>query len=151
MNISNCFPSNYIAAEDLQGRDVDVQIADCRMEPIKQDSGPDKEKPVLYFNGHGRGLVLNVTNAQAIASLYGDETDAWRGQWITLYPPQCQFGNRMVDCIRVRPFSPQTTLGQPHQDPQQPPATMAAAQPQQPANANPAQQQPATGTAPVQF
>ena len=112
MNIKTAFPSNYISAEDLQGQDVPVQIAECRMEAIKQDAGPDKDKPVLYFHGHQRGLVLNVTNALAVASLYGDETDAWGRQWITLYPTQCQFGNRMVDCIRVRPFSPHTPLGQ---------------------------------------
>jgi hypothetical protein len=68
---------------------------------------------VLYFVGHQRGLVLNVTNGLAIASLYGDETDAWRGRWVTLYPTTCQFGNRMVDCIRVRAFPPTDGFGHP--------------------------------------
>lgn len=113
MNIKSAFPSQYITAEDLQGQDCPVQIAGCRMEPVKQESGPDRDKPVLYFVGHQRGLVLNVTNGLAIASLYGDETDAWRGRWITLYPTQCQFGARMVDCIRVRPFPPTDEAGRP--------------------------------------
>jgi hypothetical protein len=120
MNVKAMFPSNYIAHEDLQSQDVPVQIAGCRMEPLKQDNGPDREKPVLYFVGHQRGLVLNQVNAMTISSLYGDETEAWRGRWITLYPTQCQFGARMVDCIRVRPFPPQQGNVQPtlYQQPQ---------------------------------
>jgi hypothetical protein len=171
MNIKTAFPSNYITHEDLQAQDVPVQIAGCRMEPVKQDTGPDKDKPVLYFAGHQRGLVLNVTNAMAIASLYGDETDAWRGQWITLYPTQCQFGARMVDCIRVRPFPPQHANGQPafNQQPQPqpfaqqqlmlqpappqflPPQPLPPPAGQQTSLFDQQQQQPHAGQQPVQF
>jgi len=134
MNIRQAFPSNFITHEDLQGQDVPVQIAGCRMEPVKQDAGPDKDKPVIYFVGHQRGLVLNVTNAMTIAGLYGDETDAWAGKWITLFPTSCQFGSKMVDCIRIRPFPPQNAAptaqgstpqanGRPSQEPTSGPMT----------------------------
>ncbi|MGE0375498.1 MAG: hypothetical protein AB7I48_23805 [Planctomycetaceae bacterium] len=149
MNIKQAFPSQYITAEDLQGRDVPVQIAGCRMEPVKQESGPDKDKPVLYFTGHQRGLVLNVTNGLAIASLYGDETDAWVGKWITLYPTQCQFGAKLVDCIRVRPFPPTNGAAPPPLASQQPPPPQAFTPPAQPTAPSP--QPPLFGHSHVQF
>jgi hypothetical protein len=49
---------------------------------------------------------LNVTNAKAMARLHGEEITAWKGKRVTLYPTQTQFGNKMVDCIRVRDTVP---------------------------------------------
>ena len=49
-----------------------------------------------------KGLVLNKTNAAAIAKTHGDDSDEWIGQAIELYPAVTQFNGNTVDCIRVR-------------------------------------------------
>lgn len=96
MNIHSVFPSNYIKAADLQGRQIDVEIARVEMEDIGDD-----HKPVMYFVGKQKGLVLNKTNSNVICDLYGDETDAWNGRIITLFATKVDYQGKRVDAVRV--------------------------------------------------
>lgn len=98
MNIDQAFPTKYLAAHDLSGRDVTVQIASVNIEEV----GQGDTKPVVYFQGANKGLVLNKTNAHRIADMYGVETDNWRGKSITLYPSETDFQGKTVPCIRIR-------------------------------------------------
>ncbi len=67
MKISKAFPSKYLKTSDLpEGQDVRVVIDDVRLELMEQTG---EEKPVVYFRGKDAGLVLNVTNANAIAAV----------------------------------------------------------------------------------
>ena len=54
MRISAAFPSNYIKAADLQGRNVKVKIDRIEMEEVGGEP-----KPSLYFLGKDKGMVLN--------------------------------------------------------------------------------------------
>lgn len=97
MKIGSAFPSNFIKCEDLQGRPVQVKMNYVKFEDIGGDN-----KPVLYFIGKEKGMVLNKTNANMIAELYGDETDGWSNQTVELYPTKTDFQGKRVDAIRVR-------------------------------------------------
>ena len=98
MRVSQAFPSNYLKSEDLMGRDHTVTMSHVAMEDI----GQSDHKPVLYFQGKQKGLVLNKTNANNIASQYGDETDMWAGRPITIFPSQTEYQGKTVPCIRIR-------------------------------------------------
>ncbi len=101
MKISTAFPSNYIKASDLNGQPWDMKIRTAAMEDLGQ--GNDKEsKPVLYFDGVQKGLVLNKTNATNIAKVYGDDTGNWTGKDIQVFPTTTEFKGETVDAIRVR-------------------------------------------------
>ncbi len=101
MKISGAFPSNYVKAADLHGKPCPLTIRTCVLEELGQ--GSDKEtKPVVYFNGRQKGLVLNKTNANVIAEAYGDETTNWEGKPVEVYPTQVQFRGNLVDAIRIR-------------------------------------------------
>jgi len=97
MQISSAFPSNYVKAADLKGNNVIVVMARVEMEKIGND-----EKPVLYFQGKDKGLVLNRTNSNNISLLYGDDTDDWAGREIVLFPAMVDFQGKTVEAIRVR-------------------------------------------------
>lgn len=97
MRVSSAFPSQYLRAADLQERAVRVTMNHITMEDIGSDN-----KPVLYFTGKEKGLVLNKTNANNIANVYGDETDGWAGKEIELFPTIVDFQGKSVDAIRVR-------------------------------------------------
>lgn len=97
MNINTAFPSEYIRAADLQGREIEVIMTHVEMKDIGGD-----HKPVLYFEGKTRGLVLNKTNTAAITDVYGDETDGWAGQKIIIYPTKVDYQGKRVDAIRIR-------------------------------------------------
>jgi hypothetical protein len=112
MLISKIFPSKYVKAADLQGRPFIVTISRLILEDMGH--GAEKErKPVLYFENASKGLVLNRTNAMIIAALYGDETDQWRGQRITIYPTKVRAFGAMQDAIRVRDQVPLPPKPQP--------------------------------------
>ena len=98
MNISNAFPSNYVKASELQGKDCPVTIKEVKMEKVGDD-----QKPIVYFIGSDKGLVLNKTNANTIMAMYGGDTDMWTGKPIVLYAADVEFQGKMVQGIRVRP------------------------------------------------
>lgn len=96
-DINTMFPSNWIKAPDLGGRRVTVRMSHVKIEEV----GDDK-KPVLYFQGTNKGLVLNVTNANMIKEITGTgETNDWHGRMITLFVTKVEYGGKRVDGIRV--------------------------------------------------
>lgn len=99
MRISEAFPTKYVSAPDLQGKDINLTINHVAMESV---GSPSENLPVIYFMGTQKGLVLNKTNGQTIAEQHGDESDQWQGKKITLYPTSTDYAGRTVPCIRVR-------------------------------------------------
>lgn len=97
MKISETFPSKYLKAGDLQGRDVRVTMGNVELEKLGNDM-----KPVLYFKGKERGLCLNKTNSNTIAEAYGDDTDHWFGQEIILFSVMADYQGKVGPAIRVR-------------------------------------------------
>ena len=84
------FPSTYINPSDLddfEGKRIAVQIRTAGSELVRVPGMEEKEetKLLLYFHGAEKGLICNRTSAKHVARLYGDDTDNWKGHWITLY------------------------------------------------------------------
>ena len=97
MNINGAFPSTYLKAADLAGRRAIVTISHVKLEDVGDDA-----KPILYFQGKEKGLVLNKTNANMITEITGsDETDHWKGKAIVLYVTKVDYQGKRVDGIRV--------------------------------------------------
>lgn len=107
MNINEAFPSNFLKASDLQGGQPTVVISDVRMEDIGDD-----RKPVVYFDGKDKGVVLNKTNATNISTAYGHNTEAWTGKKVVLFTTWVDFNGKSVEAIRIRP-APQFVTGTP--------------------------------------
>ena len=97
MNIEAAFPSQFLKASDLQGKPQTLKMAQVRMEEVGKE-----DKPILYFVGKEKGMVLNKTNATTIAALYGPESDDWTGQVIELFPAMVDFQGKQTEAIRVR-------------------------------------------------
>ena len=119
MHFELLFPSKYLKASDLQGREIVFTICPDRgvkVEKIQRQGGSKEPKPVMYFtecaarakrtSEEEKSLILNKTNAKTIAAMYGNDTDLWKGQRITLYPAKTTFGAERVDCLRVRDSIP---------------------------------------------
>ena len=103
MNINNAFPSAYLKASDLGETQPVVSIDRVEVEPV----GRDKDmKPVIYFAGKTKGMVLNKTNSRKIAEIAGSpDTDDWRGVQIKLFATEVDFQGETVEAIRVKaPF-----------------------------------------------
>lgn len=100
MNVNSAFPSTYIAASDLRGAAVNVTIREVKIEQVGRDR---ENKPVVYFEGKQKGMVLNKTNARKIANLVGSmDTEDWVGCQVAIFPTETEFGGETVECIRVK-------------------------------------------------
>lgn len=97
MRISEEFPSQFLKASDLGGREIRVTMAHVDREKIGNDS-----KLVLYFKGKEKGLVLNKTNAYTIGDAYGEDTDDWHEQPLILFSVKTDYQGKVVDAIRCR-------------------------------------------------
>ena len=63
MSISKLFPSKYLKGDDIEDGDT-VTITKVTVERVGIDQ---EEKPVIHFEEKDKGVILNKTNAQAIA------------------------------------------------------------------------------------
>lgn len=98
-NINESFPSKYLKAADIEGTPT-ITIADIAFEEV----GKDKDvRPILYYDGEEKGIVLNKTNATNISKLYGYETDDWRGKQVMLGTTWVDFNGQSVEAIRIYP------------------------------------------------
>jgi hypothetical protein len=105
-DVRSFYDKKFIYAFDLQGKDVTLTIARVVRGELTNRQGKEK-KPIVYFEGTEKGLGLNATNRETIASIVGGyNVKDWVGKRITLYPTTTQFGKQTVECIRVRPTAP---------------------------------------------
>ena len=72
-------------------------MANVEREKIGEDT-----KPVLYFKGKEKGVVLNKTNANVLSDFYGDDTDDWFDQPIILFSVMTEFQGKSTPGLRVR-------------------------------------------------
>lgn len=101
------FPSRYLKAAELRGRDVTVTIKD--IDPrgeLQMRNGKKEHKPVVSFKESDKLWVMNVTCARSIAKVYGPEVTSWVGKRITIYPTLVSCGGQQVEGIRVREKAP---------------------------------------------
>jgi hypothetical protein len=106
MDIRKCFPSKYLEAADLNGEVHTLTIVRLTIEEV----GTKKEqRPAVWFQGVQKAMVLNKTNANTIAALYGFETEGWINKSIAIFPSETEFGGKMVSCIRVKSDLPAAT------------------------------------------
>jgi hypothetical protein len=97
MRISAAFPSKYLKPTDLQGKQVIVVMSHVTMETVGDD-----ERPVLYFQGKEKGLIINKTNAKTIANAFSEDTEDWRGGEIVLFETPVDFQGKTMPAIRCR-------------------------------------------------
>jgi hypothetical protein len=102
-NIDDYYPSKFLRASDLKGKEITVTIDRVEAEEFEQD-GVKRPKPVVHFRNNGlKALVLNKTNSTRIATALGNkDTDAWTGKQVRLFPDMEEFKGQVHEVVRVR-------------------------------------------------
>lgn len=62
-----------------------------------------EKKPILFFKEYEKGVVLNKTNSNNIAKLYGSETDDWPGKTVILGTEMVTYQGETKPSIRIWP------------------------------------------------
>ena len=90
------FPSRYLTSSDVEGKRFDATLK--RVDFEKMADG--QEKPVAYFEGMKKGVVLNKTKAKFLASLTKSKKfDDWTGQTVSIAGSVTQLRGEEVACI----------------------------------------------------
>jgi hypothetical protein len=101
------FPSKYFKGADFFDGPKTFTIKAIVQDEVKTQRGTER-KGLLYFEEvPDKSLILNVTNARAIANMYGPEMNEWTGKQVTLCMTQasCE-GGEMKDCVRIMKGNP---------------------------------------------
>src|SRR5947207_4678922 len=92
------YPSKYLKAPDLRGRDVTVTI-----ENVEQVALQGKPSLLVYFAGKSKALIVKPAIFDQIEKVTGEyDTDNWPGHQITLFPTEQDFAGQTYEVIRVR-------------------------------------------------
>ena len=99
MRLKDAYPSNYLGADDFVQPQT-LTIERCEMRNVGLDK--IEEKPVVFFRGSDKPLILNVTNFKTIVSICGDETDDWPGGVVEIFSAKTMYMGEETDCVRLR-------------------------------------------------
>src|SRR5262249_7836528 len=100
--VKDFFPSNYLRADDLAGKDRVVTID--RIETVTfENDGKKQSKPLINFKeGCVKPLVTNKANFVIRAKIHGDDSDGWHGKRIVVYQDMVGFKGSVQEAIRVK-------------------------------------------------
>lgn len=103
------YPTEYIKAPDLRGKDVTVTIARVAWENLVMEGGRRDKKAVIHMtNSRGvrlgkRWVVGKTVLKQLAASVGSPDVSQWIGRQVTMYPTTCKGkAGETMECIRVR-------------------------------------------------
>lgn len=101
LNVHDLFPSRFLKGHDLKNKTFTLTVARVALEAVRVQSGEIEHKPVVYFDKARKGLLLNKTNAMAIADLHGADMGAWVGKPVTLSPVRVTAFGKTREVVRV--------------------------------------------------
>ena len=96
MNVHEMYRSDYMKSDDLNGQALCLSITEC----LAEKAGGD-ERLVLAFFEVPSLMILDRTNTNMLAELYGPETSEWGGKVIKLAPSTTLFLGEIVKYIRI--------------------------------------------------
>ena len=102
LHVDLMFPSRYLRAVDFEGKPVTLTSAEVVKDKVQMATGQKAEKYILRFRETEKELILNKTNAKAVAKVLSEmKAINWPGERITLKPSSCEAFGEIVPCIRV--------------------------------------------------
>ena len=102
-SFDDIYGPRWIKAGDLDGKIVKLQIELADWQEVGSEN---EEKIVLAFVGQNKRLILNVTNARALAQAWSKNASLWAGRWVEMWSVETTFGPG----VRVRPIEPPVDL-----------------------------------------
>ena len=97
--------SRYISVSDFdRNEEKTVTIDRIEDENVDDLSGASSQKAIVYFRDEGiKPMVLNRTNAEALADEFDDDEEKMIGEEIILYVDRnVQMGGKRVGGVRIK-------------------------------------------------
>lgn len=112
MKLTEMFPSNLLKAQDVTdaGGEMELTIFDVEIKEFDGDGGAKESKPIVVFVEDNKRMVLNKTNANRLAEMFGNDTDGWLKKKVILHVEQTDFQGKTVPSVRVKVLSGKQAL-----------------------------------------
>ena len=91
----------YLKAAYLKNAIVPAIVDRIEFQTVHPRPGQEEIKPVMYFQGKQKGLILTSTNQDFLRDHFGDDITASYGKPITLRAIQKKVAGRMIDTILI--------------------------------------------------
>jgi hypothetical protein len=101
MDMSRFTGSNYITADYLKSLGPNVRIEAKIVSVAIRDFDGDGEKPVVYTDYQGKGVVLNPTRAKVLYAAFGPNDDNWVGKTIVIFLGETTYGGKKTGCVEI--------------------------------------------------
>jgi hypothetical protein len=111
-DLDDCYGSKYLSAADLGDKKIRTRIGKIRKETMRQQSGAERSKFVIYFTTLDKPMVLNATNKNVLVDALGKVPASWVGTDVGLYTENTQFGGKPVKGLRLRVLGPAKTAAE---------------------------------------
>ena len=104
----------YLKAAYLPaGKSVPATVDRIEFQTVHPRPGVEEIKPVCYFAGKTKGLILTSTNQKYLRAAYGDDITASYGKPVTLRAVTKRVAGREVDTILIGQPTAQPADGKP--------------------------------------
>jgi hypothetical protein len=112
-DFNQLYGGKYLKADDLP--EEGVQVMKITAYSVDEVGKTKEVKCVLSFAETDKQLILNKTNANTLAELYGKDWAGWVGKRIALYQTPVDFQGKTTMAVRIKPRVPKPA------PPEQPP------------------------------
>jgi len=99
ISVSQTYPSRFLSPTDVT-RPIAVTINAVTVEEFRQRNGTQEPRIVLAFRGARKVMILNKTQANTLAALFGDNAEEWINRTVQLQPARAQNGKDTVAVMR---------------------------------------------------
>lgn len=109
----NFIDKDYLGSHNLEkGEEMLLTVENFVGEEAVHNSETNQKMPkqVLYFKENVPKMIINITNGDTIASLYGPHPEQWIGKKIQVYVAKVNAFGKMQDALRIRDFIPQREI-----------------------------------------
>jgi hypothetical protein len=104
-DLAECYDSKYLGAADLGDKKTRARIAKVHKEKMRQQSGGERPKLVVYFTNLDKPMVLNATNKNTLVDKLGRDPAKWISAEVGLFTIPTQFGGKPTRGLRLTVLS----------------------------------------------
>lgn len=103
----NFIDKEYLGSHNLEdGEELLLTIARFEGEEKVKTKDGEKVKMVLYFKENVQKMILNITNANTLTTLYGSHPQGWVEKKVSLHSRKVNAFGSTVDALRIRDIIP---------------------------------------------
>lgn len=107
----NFLDKDYLGSHNLEkGEEMLLTIEKFVGEEEVNTQDGKKTKQVLYFKEDVPKMIINITNGNTLATLYGSHPDQWIGKQVQIYATPVKAFGKTQDALRIRDFVPKINV-----------------------------------------